>query len=213
MRDYSERLTVSEIDDLAAWDASWQKEVRHDDETDLRPHDSQRRLYRRVRRLPGCICRSGAPVRLSPFAQGLPSQGYQLPMTPAELIRAGIDAADGAASRLVDRDQAGRHRLIQELSDGSANLGAVNIEAFFAELWLLTNQGYFADPVYDGNKGYAVWQMVGFSGARAYCTDFVTRNASYPAPPMGISHVPGQGPVRISVKRRIIPAGLGLPDG
>jgi len=132
-----------------------------------------------------------------PFPTGAGTQGYQLSLTPAELIREGIARANEAGPRLLDLDQGGRDGFIQGLAEGAS--------PFFEELWRLTNQGYFADPIYDGNKGYAGWKMVGFPGAHAYYSDFIAKNAPYPAPPMGISHVPGQGPASLSLSPRKIP--------
>jgi gluconate 2-dehydrogenase alpha chain/gluconate 2-dehydrogenase gamma chain len=128
-----------------------------------------------------------------PFYTGVPEQGYQLPMTPAELIRAGISMAERSRPRLADRDAAGREKFIQGLSDGEIDLGDVPTEAFFSELRQLTNEGYFADPLYNGNKNYAGWRMVGFPGAHAYYLSEVGRhNMPYRRPPMGIGHRPGK---------------------
>ena len=76
--------------------------------------------------------------------------------------------------------------------DRPALAGRVGAKTFFTELHALTNQGYFADPIYGGNKGYAGWHMVGFPGAFGYFTDTVdAHNRPYRQPPMGIGHQPG----------------------
>jgi len=88
-------------------------------------------------------------------------------------------------------DETGREDLVTRLSNGDADLGDLDTKTVFEELHALTNEGYFADPVYGGNKDYAGWRMVGFPGAHAYYTDFIDKNVPYPAPPKGVAHIPG----------------------
>lgn len=127
-----------------------------------------------------------------PFGETSPEQGYQAPYPPATLIREGIARLNASGSRLVDLDGAGREDLVSRLSEGKGfDLGDVPAQTLFEEIWSLVKEGYFADPMYGGNKDYAGWRMVGFPGAHAYYTDFVEKNAPYPAPPRGIAHVPG----------------------
>lgn len=136
-----------------------------------------------------------------PFREGTPSQGYQSEHVPAELIRQGIAAVDAAGEdrRLVDRDHAGRTAFVAALESSEDRLEA----AFFEEMLKLTNWGYFADPIYGGNRNYAGWEMVGFPGAHAYYTSFVDQhNAPFDKPPMGIAHVPGQGPADFHRRER-----------
>lgn len=129
----------------------------------------------------------------APFERGTPQQGYQSPLTPAQLIRQAIAALDAQETPLVDMDEAGREDLVTRLSEGDIDLGELHAKTVFGELHALTNEGYFADPVYGGNKDYAGWRMVGFPGAHAYYTDFIDKNVPYPAPPKGVAHIPGTG--------------------
>ena len=127
-----------------------------------------------------------------PFFEGTPEQGYQLPFVPSELMRAGLRGLEKAESGLAQMDAAARNGAVTRLSKGETDLGDVPSAAFFDEVWKLTNQGYFADPIYGGNADYAGWKMVGFPGAHAYYTSFVDKhNRRYSQPPMGINHEPG----------------------
>ncbi len=127
-----------------------------------------------------------------PFPAGTPQQGYQLPLVPSELIRQGIAAADAELGGIGSLDAPAREAFVTDLSEGKPDLGDIPAKSFFDEVWKLTNQGYFADPIYGGNADYAGWKMVGFPGAHAYYTSFVEKhNRPYPQPPMGISHKPG----------------------
>jgi gluconate 2-dehydrogenase gamma chain len=50
-----------------------------------------------------------------------------------------------------------------------------------------TMEGFFADPLYGGNKGMAGWKMVGFPGARYDYRDHVDKhNVPYPRGPVSI---------------------------
>lgn len=123
-----------------------------------------------------------------PFPEGTPEQGYQSPHPPAELIRRGIAAAM-AEGDVTAQDAAGRERYVQAMSETEGTLGDVHVGTFFTELLKLTNEGYFADPIYRGNKAYSGWEMVGFPGAHAYYLSFVDKhNRPYDQPPMGIAH-------------------------
>ena len=58
-------------------------------------------------------------------------------------------------------------------------------------LWQNTKEGFFADPVYGGNRDMAGWRMIGFPGARYDYRDWIFRyNEPYPLPPVGIKAHP-----------------------
>lgn len=126
-----------------------------------------------------------------PFASGLSGQGYQLPYTPGELFRRALARLNDDPGNPVAMNDAKRASLLTDLSDDKIALGDISGSSFFNELWALTNEGFFADPMYGGNDNYAGWEMVGFPGAHAYYTDFVDQNRPYRAPPKGITHAPG----------------------
>jgi len=62
---------------------------------------------------------------------------------------------------------------------------------FFQRLLGDTRQGFFADPVYGGNRDMVGWKMIGFPGARYDYRDWVERhNERYPLPPLAITGRP-----------------------
>ncbi len=130
-----------------------------------------------------------------PFFPGVPEQGYQLPYTPAELYRralAGIISED--ASRFPGFSGADKDELLKRLSGGELSLNGVPGRAFFQYLQMNTVEGYFADPVYNGNRDYVGWRMVGFPGADAYYLTEVDRyNMVYWREPSGVAHRPTVG--------------------
>lgn len=128
----------------------------------------------------------------APFVAGTPEQGWQLPLVPSGFMRRGLAALAGREGAALAGDAPALEDLLTRLSDDSADLGDIPAKAFFDELWKLTNQGYFADPIHGGNADYAGWKMVGFPGAHAYYLSFVDKhNMPYRKPPMGINHTPG----------------------
>lgn len=130
-----------------------------------------------------------------PHEPGMPEQGYQLAFPPRVLFRRAIGALTADAPALSDLDADGRISAMQALSEREDMLtDGIPTATFFSELLNLTNQGYFADPMYQGNRDYAGWHMVGFPGAHAYYLHSVDdHNRPYPAPPMGVAHQPGGG--------------------
>ena len=58
---------------------------------------------------------------------------------------------------------------------------------FFKTLLKDTQEGFFADPLYGGNRDMCGWKMIGFPGARYDYRDWVGRhNERYPHPPVSI---------------------------
>ena len=127
-----------------------------------------------------------------PFFEGAGEQGWQVG-TPASLIRTGLTALR-EGNDVTALDEAGRERWVQALSEYEEPLGDVPAGTFFDEVHSLTNEGYFADPIYLGNHDYAGWRMVGFPGAHAYYTERVDdqQGIARCKPPMGIGTIPGR---------------------
>jgi len=111
--------------------------------------------------------------RQGPWPQGTPNQGYQLPLTPAELFRAGVRQANAYCrttfGRAFDRLAADRKEaFLLALSRGQAAFGAgPPAGAFFDLIYQLVMEGFFADPIYGGNRDKASWAMIGFPGVLA----------------------------------------------
>jgi gluconate 2-dehydrogenase gamma chain len=56
---------------------------------------------------------------------------------------------------------------------GKAELAGLNGKAFFEALLLITMEGFFADPMYGGNRDMVAWKMIGFPGLPATYADKV----------------------------------------
>jgi gluconate 2-dehydrogenase gamma chain len=107
--------------------------------------------------------------RSGPWQQGSPTQGYQLPFTPAELFRTCLRAIDQQLKSTPFHDMAAdaQDAYLKSLESGGHDLEGVPSNVFFATLLQMTVEGFFADPAYGGNKDMVAWRMVGFPGAYA----------------------------------------------
>jgi gluconate 2-dehydrogenase gamma chain len=122
-----------------------------------------------------------------------PTQGWQMG-PPASVYRAGIAAVDAWSGATYGRpfaalDPATQDSALKALEDGTAALGGgTDAKAFFALLLQNVIEGYFADPIYGGNRDMGAWAMIGFPGARYDLTPWVSRyGEAYPLPPVGLT--------------------------
>jgi len=129
-----------------------------------------------------------------PWKRGVPSQGYQLPLTPAQLYRAGIEATNAHCLKTWGKPfdrlaEAQREEVLVALSAGTLDLGQLPARTFFATVYQTVMEGMFADPVYGGNRNKAGWRMIGFPGALAVHREHVAqyRDQPFPAEPVGIA--------------------------
>lgn len=129
-----------------------------------------------------------------PFADGLPGQGPQSALTPAVRYRQALAALDqhsrdafaGKAFREIPQEH--QIAIIKRMESSNLVLNGSNGRAFFEVLLQNTKEGFFADPIYGGNRGMVAWKMIGFPGAHYDYSDWVGRhNERYPKPPVGLS--------------------------
>jgi gluconate 2-dehydrogenase gamma chain len=145
------------------------------------------------RQLAGPYGRGEGLYARPPFMPGAATQGYQLPDSPAGRYRTGLGALDdhiksnfaGKSFRdLAPKDQ---DTVLKGLESGSIVLRDIKSAEFFALLLANTQEGFFADPIYGGNRDMAGWKLIGFPGARYDYRDWVDRhNEPYPLPPVSI---------------------------
>jgi gluconate 2-dehydrogenase gamma chain len=130
-----------------------------------------------------------------PWKQGSPSQGYQLPLTPAQLYRAGIEATNAycrkAYGKSFDRIEAAqRQEVLIGLSTGKIAFdNGLPVRVFWNTLYQTVIEGMYSDPIYGGNRNKAGWAIIGFPGVIAVHRDHVEqyRGKPFPNKPLGIS--------------------------
>lgn len=125
--------------------------------------------------------------RSGPWAAGTPSQGYQLPFTPAELFRNALRALvqQGQQATPFEKLQGPQQdEWLTRLQNGTDALEGVPAKTFFESLLAMTIEGYFGDPAYGGNRDARAWAMVGFPGAYGNYYELVDRHGiAFDLPP------------------------------
>jgi gluconate 2-dehydrogenase gamma chain len=138
---------------------------------------------------------TGAGLYLRPpFMPNAPATfGYQSPEQPAARYRTGLAAiADHVKTNFGGKSfrdllPADQDKVLSGIETGSIKLNGVNGVSFFTLLLSGTQEGFFADPIYGGNRDMAGWKLLGFPGARYDYRDWVDRhNEKYPLPPVSI---------------------------
>jgi gluconate 2-dehydrogenase gamma chain len=130
-----------------------------------------------------------------PWKPGVPSQGYQLPLTPAALYRAGIAATNRHCmktyGKLFDHiSESEREAVLRDLDNGKLVFDdGPPSRVFFAIVYQTVMEGMFSDPIYGGNRNKAGWKMLGFPGVLAVHQQNITnfKNKKFPGEPMGIA--------------------------
>ena len=130
-----------------------------------------------------------------PWKPGVPSQGYQLPLTPAQLYRAGIEATNAHCAKTYGKsfdrlDEKQREEVLVGLSTAKIIFdNGLPVRAFWTTLYQSVMEGMFSDPIYGGNRNKAGWKLIGFPGAIAVHHQNVEkyRDKKYPAEPLGIA--------------------------
>ncbi|HEX6267443.1 MAG TPA: gluconate 2-dehydrogenase subunit 3 family protein [Burkholderiales bacterium] len=103
--------------------------------------------------------------RSGPWRRGEPTQGYQLPYTPAELFRGALREVDAAFAQKAPQEQDEDLKALEKAKP-----------EFFEALLALAVEGFFCDPGYGGNRGMVGWKLVGFPGAYANYYELVDRH-------------------------------------
>ncbi|MDQ6680095.1 MAG: gluconate 2-dehydrogenase subunit 3 family protein, partial [Pseudomonadota bacterium] len=127
-----------------------------------------------------------------PWSDGTKEQGYQRRRSPAQVYRAAILAIDErtrkssnfAFARLPTADQ---DEWLHALEGGKVDLGDVSAKTFFDLLWQNTQEGFFADPIYLGNRDFAGWKLLGYPGPRYNYVGAIRHYGErYPLPTVGL---------------------------
>ena len=132
-----------------------------------------------------------------PWAPGVPEQGYQLPLIPADLYRNGIAATNrhcvksyGKAFDQITETQ--REEVLKNLDGGKVVFdGGLSSRAFFSIVYQTVMEGMFADPIYGGNHDKVGWKMLGFPGVIQVNqqNNVKYKNKKFPGEPLGIADV------------------------
>ncbi|HET7596787.1 MAG TPA: gluconate 2-dehydrogenase subunit 3 family protein [Burkholderiales bacterium] len=124
------------------------------------------------RQLAGFWGTHGRNYRTGPWREGTPQQGFQSRLTPQEIYRAGIRETNlhcvkrhGKAFEFLAPEQ--QDEVLRMLEDNEVLLESLPSRLFFNLLLRNTMEGFFADPMYGGNRDKIGWKLIGFPGLPA----------------------------------------------
>ena len=124
------------------------------------------------RQLAGAWGNGARLYRNGPYLPAKPEHGYQLPLTPREYFAAGIKAANAWSHKTYGKDfdrlaPADRTAALTAMEEGRAQFDGFDSKQFFEALLQSAMEGFFADPMYGGNRNKVSWRMVGYPGLPA----------------------------------------------
>jgi gluconate 2-dehydrogenase gamma chain len=147
------------------------------------------------RQLAGAFGNGARLYRQGPFLPAKPELGYQLSLSPREFFRAGVEQTNAWTTKTYGKEfdrltPAQREEAFKAVEAGKADFkGGFTSAFFFDQLLQIAMEGFFADPMYGGNKDKVAWKMIGFPGLPAsYRDDIKTYfNKKYDKGPLSIA--------------------------
>lgn len=129
-----------------------------------------------------------------PFVPGSAANfGLQSPVVPRQRYRSGLAAlAEYTRGQFGGKlfhqlDPADQDRVLSGLEKGDIKLADGAGKAFFDQVHGNVVEGYFADPIYGGNRDMCGWKLVGFPGTRYDYRDVIANpNKPYTQPPVSL---------------------------
>jgi gluconate 2-dehydrogenase gamma chain len=130
----------------------------------------------------------------------LPSQGLQSPLTPRQQYRLGLAALaayckanfNGRGFAQLNADE--QDKLLGGMEKGEVKFDNFESRMLFGAIHANTMEGYFADPIYGGNRDMVGWKLIGFPGVRYDFRDVMEKpNQAYALPPVGMQGRPAWG--------------------
>jgi gluconate 2-dehydrogenase gamma chain len=133
------------------------------------------------RQLAGPYGHFGGLYMKGPFRHGTKEQGLQSEVTPAEHYRKALAGLDAHCRQAFGKNfaallDAQKDAVIEDLEDDTLKLAEGSGQDFFKQILNDTHTGFFADPIYGGNKDMASWKMIGFPGAHYDYREWVDRH-------------------------------------
>jgi gluconate 2-dehydrogenase gamma chain len=129
-----------------------------------------------------------------PFQAGAKNQGPQSQEGPTQNYRVGLAALDQASKErfggksFSEVSDADKDQFLDQVESGAVKLDGIDGQSFFAQVIKDVQMGFFADPIYGGNRNMAAWKMIGYPGARYNYLDWVNRhNERFPLPPVSLT--------------------------
>ncbi len=124
------------------------------------------------RQLAGAWGGGARMYRSGPFLPSKAEYGYQLPLSPREYFAAGIKAANAWTTKTYGKEfdrlsPADRAATLSAMEQSRAQFEGFDAKPFFEALLQSAMEGFFADPIYGGNRNKVAWRMIGYPGLPA----------------------------------------------
>jgi len=113
-----------------------------------------------------------------PFVPGVEPAS---PLVPRDRYRTGLAELGKYCQatfkkRFSELDDAQRDQVLKGLESGEIAFEGIESKAFFEQVLKNTMEGFFADPIYGGNRDMVSWKMLGFPGARYDYRPYIARH-------------------------------------
>ena len=148
----------------------------------------------------------GRNYRMGPLREGTPQQGFQSRLTPQEIYRAAIREIDmhcikQHAKAFCFLSIQVQDEILHALDEGKIELPSLSSKMFFDLLLRNTEEGFFADPMYGGNRDKVGGKLIGFPGVAAgnYDEHLTKHNVPYLVEPVSILDIQ-QGKVKLDAQ-------------
>ena len=145
----------------------------------------------------------GRNYRMGPWPEGTPQQGFQSRLTPQEIYRVAIREINVHCIKRYQKPfgflaPQQQDEVLRGLDDGGIELESLPAKLFFGLLHRNTMEGFFADPIYGGNRDKVGWKLIGFPGvaAASYNDHIEKHNVPYRVEPVSILDIQ-QGRVNV----------------
>jgi gluconate 2-dehydrogenase gamma chain len=111
----------------------------------------------------------GRNYRSGPWLEGTAQQGFQSRLTPQEIYHVGIYEINQFCIKNYDKqfeflDANQIDEILSKLEKDEVKLPSLSSKLFFDLLWKNTEEGFFSDPIYGGNRNKIGWKLLGFPG-------------------------------------------------
>lgn len=116
-----------------------------------------------------------------PFVAGNSNQGDQSGLSMRDRYRIGINGMQAYAQATFQKDFKDlgpdqQDQLLRDMEAGKAtSFAASGGQTFFTLLVNHVKAGFFADPIYGGNRDMVGWKMIGYPGAQVIYQDWISR--------------------------------------
>jgi gluconate 2-dehydrogenase gamma chain len=144
--------------------------------------------------LAGGFGQGGKMFMQGPWHPGIPEQGWQVRLSPAEAYRAAIPAINNHCTKTYGKDfgsitEAQRDEVLNGLGTATVSTGPLPPGLFLDLLYQNVMEGFFSDPAYGGNRGKAAWKMIGYTGVIGNFVDQIEsyHNKQYTEEPQSIA--------------------------